>query len=487
MSSHRVEPGTEVAGFRVDSALHAGGNGYVYAVSAPPERDPGFPLVMKVPGLGRGEAPLGLVSFEIEQMIHPTLTGPHVPRLVASGVAGVLPYIVMERIEGEGLPEVLARAPLPAAEVARIGAALADAVHSAHVQHVIHLDIKPQNFILRPDGSAVLIDFGYARHRDYPDLLAEEQHHAAGSAAHVSPEQLRGQRADPRSDIFALGTILFALATGELPFGEPATFGGMRDRLWRDPAPPRQFNPAVPAWLQEIILRAIEIDPARRYPSMAHVAFDLRHPDQVQVTERGARVAGSGVLAQTRNWWRARRAATDALPRTPGAGESPVVLVAVDTEHPDDERHRALQTATRSIVNSSTDFRLIFVSVIRAAPLGEGARLEDTASGMQLEHRNRLRHWIEPLRLPPTRCSLHVMEASDPAETLLELARANNVDLIVIGAPGPSQRAFAWLRSAASKVTANAHCTVYVVRVREREPRPGADEAAEDQAAPSPD
>lgn len=480
----RIEPGAEVAGFRVQAALHAGGNGYVYAVSAPRERDPGFPLVMKVPGLGRGESPLGLVSFEIEQMIHPTLTGASVPRLVASGVAGVLPYIVMERVEGEGLPEVLARAPLPPDEVARIGAALADAVHSVHLQHVIHLDIKPHNFILRPDGSAVLIDFGYARHRDYPDLLAEEQHHAAGSAAHVSPEQLRGQRADPRSDVFALGTILFALATGELPFGEPATFGGMRDRLWRDPPPPRLINPAVPPWLQEIVLRTLEVDVARRYPSAAHVAFDLRHPDQVQITERGARVAGSGLLAQTRNWWRARRAATDALPHTPGASESPVVMVAIDTEHPDDDRHHALQIATQAIVAGSADFRLMFVSVIGAAPLGEGTRLTDTASGLQLEHRNRLRHWIESLRLPPTRHSLHVMEAPDPAQTLLELARANNVDLIVIGAPGPSQRAFAWLRSVASKVTANAHCSVHVVRVAERETPSAAADAAADQDPP---
>jgi len=108
------------------------------------------------------------------------------------------------------------------------------------------------------------------------------------------------------------------------------------------------------------------------------------------------------------------------------------------------------------------------VSAIHAARLGEGERLEDTASGKHLEHRNRLRRWVEPLKLPASHLSLHVIESDNPAETLLDLARANHVDLIMLGAPGPTQRAMAWWRSAASTVTANAPCSVYVVRVPER-------------------
>jgi eukaryotic-like serine/threonine-protein kinase len=466
--AQRIPDGTDLAGFRIESLLHEGGNGYVYKATPPPGSDPGFPLVVKVPGLGAGESALGLVSFEIEQMIHPALTGAHVPRVVAAGTAGVLPYIAMERVEGEPLTSVMARAPLPPDEVARIGAALADALHSVHRQDVVHHDVKPENFLLRPDGNAVLLDFGYAHHRNFPDLLAEESHHAAGSAAYVSPEQLKDERGDARSDVFALGVLLYALATGELPFGEPSTLTGMRDRLWREPAPPRSIVPAIPAWLQEVILRALEVDPAQRYTTAAHVAFDLRHPDQVPVTERGERASGRGFVTHARNWWRARYR-DGALPqRGAAAAQAPVIMVAVDTEHPDDARHVAMQATTKSIVSLSADFRLMFVSVIRAVPLGEGARLEETASGKQLEHRNRLRHWIEPLRLPPSRHSLHVIESDDPAETLLELARANNVDLIVIGAPGPSTLSLAWWRSIASTVTANAACSVHIVRVPER-------------------
>ena len=254
----QVQPGAIIDGFRVGDCIHQGGTGPIYRVEAPAGADPGFPLVMKVPRLGRGEATIGIESFEMEQMILPTLGGPHVPRFVAAGDVTATPYIVMERIDGRSLADVVAGAPLPPEDVARIGAALADAVHSVHAQEVVHLDLKPENFMLRPSGEAVLLDFGFAHHARYPDLLGEEQQFAAGSAAYVSPEQLQDDRSDARSDLFALGVLLYELATGRQPFGEPETLAGMRDRLWREPAPPRAVNARVPPWLQEIILHCLE-------------------------------------------------------------------------------------------------------------------------------------------------------------------------------------------------------------------------------------
>jgi nucleotide-binding universal stress UspA family protein/predicted Ser/Thr protein kinase len=467
--STQIRPGETIDGFVVEDCLHKGGNGYVYRVRPPPGRDPGFPLLMKVPGVGPGEPTLGVVSFEIEQTILPQLTGSHVPRVAAVGDDAMHPYLVMEEIVGEGLAAVVERAPLSTAELAHIGAALADAVQSVHRQQVIHLDIKPENFIVRADGEAVLIDFGFARHARYPDLLAEAKSFAAGSAAYVSPEQLQGNRSDSRSDVFSLGALLYELAVGEPPFGEPATFAGMQDRLWRLPSPPRSLVPDLPPWMQEIILHCLETHAEQRYPTAAHVAFDLRHPDQVHLTRRADWTAGAGVGRQVRNWWRSLGKPTPPAVPLAVTSHAPVILVAVDTEHQDDERHPALRRATRALIAMNAEFRLMFVSAIEAAPLGEGERLEDTASGKHLEHRNRLRMWVAPLKLPQSRMSLHVVESADPAATLLDLARANHVDLIVLGAPGPSDRALAWWRSVASTVTANAHCSVHVVRVPERE------------------
>jgi nucleotide-binding universal stress UspA family protein len=462
----RLQPGVELDGLVIGDNIHEGGTGYIYRARPSDGVGPGFPMVVKIPGVGPNEPTIGIESFEIEQMILPVLSGPHVPRVVSTGELTRIPYIAMEQVEGESVAAAIAGAPHGDAGVARIGSAIADALHSIHTQHVNHLDLKPENVMLKPSGEAVLLDFGFARHAHLPDLLHEENLHAAGSAAYVSPEQLRGDRSDPRSDLFALGVVLYELATGVQPFGEPKTLAGMRDRLWRAPAPPRSHRADIAPWLQEIILRCLEPDPAHRYQSAAHVAFDLRHPEQVALTERASRIAGPGVVNQVQRWWRARQTSLALADSRAGSApaNAPVILVAVDTEHPDDVRHPALQWTTRQIVSLNAEFRLMCVSVIRAAQLGSD---EESAAGKHLEHKARLRNWVDPLKLPASRVSLHVIESGNSAETLLELARANHVDLVVLGAPGPSSRALAWWRSVASSVTANAPCSVHVVRVPE--------------------
>jgi len=455
--------GAEIDGFRITGVLHAGGNGVVYRVTASATADPGFPLVMKVPAVGPGQPPLALVAFETEVTIMRHLTGPYVPRFVAAGDLARTAYLVMEWIDGESVASIVKRAPLSPDEVARLGAALADAVQSVHLQSVQHLDIKPENFIIRPTGEAVLLDFGYARHALYPDLLAEEQHFAAGSAAYVSPEQVNGWRGDLRSDLFSLGALIYELAIGEPPFGDPATYAGWRDRLWRAPVPPRAVRPDIPPWLQEVILHLLEVDVARRYANAAHLAFDLRHPEQVPVTERGTRAQPIRFVGQLARWWQTRRASPGT--RASAGVHAQVILAAVDTEHPDDDRLPALQSAARQLIAATPEYRFICVAVIGAAPVGEGTGPMDTASGRHREHAVRLRHWAEPLGLPPVRQSLHVVESGDAAATLLEFAHVNHVDVIVLGAPRPGDRTLGWWRSTASRVAAQARCSVYLARV----------------------
>ena len=472
----RLQTGGEVAGYRIEGCIHQGGTGLIYKVAAKAGTEPGFPIVLKAPFLGSGESALGIIGLEMEQMILAKLTGPHVPRFVAAGDIRASPYVVMEWIDGESLAHIIARSPLPPEDVARVGAALADAIHSIHLQDVIHFDIKPENFLLRATGEAVLLDFGFARHARYPDLLAEEKEFAAGSSAYVSPEQLQHDRSDARSDLFALGVLLYELATGTQPFGQPETLAGMRDRLWRRPTPPRALRPEVPPWLQEIVLRCLEPAAGARYQSAAHVAFDLRHPEQVALSRRADDTQALNIVAQAGRWWRARRRAAALAPSGRTARRSvPVIMVAVDTEHPDDERYPALQGATRQLVSLYPELRLMCISVVRAVLPGDGPGELNTTTGRHLEHKMRLRHWVEPLGFPPSGVSLHVVEGANAGGTLLDLARANHVDLIVLGAPGVSQRALAWWRSVASSVTANAHCSVHVVRVPERRPELGSD------------
>jgi nucleotide-binding universal stress UspA family protein len=385
------------------------------------------------------------------------LTGPHVPRFVAAGDLARTPYLVTEWIDGPSLESVLRGGPLPAVEVARVGAAIADALHSLHQQDVIHLDVKPANVILKKDGVAALVDFGFAHHTRYPDLLAEETRFAAGSAPYISPEQILGTREDPRSDIFSLGVVLYEMATGDFPFGEPDT--DVRNRLWLDPVPPRVHNPGIPPWLQEIILRCLAPKPESRYQSAALVAFDLRNPEQVQLTARATKMRRAQFFQQVRRLWKARREYGPRL-RFPHVlvSRSPIVLVVVDTTVSDDGRQPAIRRATEQMLSLNKEFRLICVSVIPEGPPAEEAK-------RQLEHRIRLRHWIESLRIPPQRLSLHAIESSDPDDAIVKFARRNNADLIVIGAPGAKERS--WWRTVVSSVASRAHCSVHLVRVPE--------------------
>ena len=449
-----IATGLEIDGFTVGECVHAGAMGRIFRVTGSHE---GVELAMKVPRMGAADSTELLLGFETEAMILPMLRTRHAPRFFAAGSVTTAPYIVTEWVPGKSLDSRLG-APLPAAEVAAIGAAIADALRTVHAQGVIHFDLKPDNVVMRPDGTAVLVDFGLAHHRDLPDLLAEEMRYAAGSAPYISPEQVLGNRADPRSDLFSLGVVLYELATARLPFGTPATVKGYRDRLWLDPKPPASRVEGISPWLQEIILRCLEPDPEARYQSAGHVAFDLRHPDQVPLTVRAAKSGQASLLPQVGRWWRARDIEARRPPPASEAKGAQVVMVAVDTSHLDDPGYPVLRRVIRQILTVSAEVRLVCISVISAGSIpADSGRESDPVT----EHRVRLAGWVQPLGLPAKRLSLHVIEARDPAEALLDFVRRNNVDLVVLGAPGPP----AFPRSVAAAVTANAPCSVYVVRV----------------------
>jgi serine/threonine protein kinase len=424
-----------------------------------------FPLIMKVPRLGDDQSMEGLLAFETEVMILPVIKGPHFPRFVAAGDIVSNPYLALEWLDGESLAHALKRGAMAPEEVARIGAGIADALHSLHQQNTIHLDLKPDNVILRPNGNISLIDFGLAHHTRYPDLLSEEKRFTAGSTPYVSPEQVCGSREFIQSDLFALGVVLYEMATCQLPFGIPESMTSLRDRLWLDPIPPRLHNEAIPSWLQEIILRSLEAQTEKRYQSAAHIAIDLRQPAQVQLTARASKMRRAGLLSQAHRWWNAKRPALIVGGNSPPSSPMlPVFLAAIDTSNPDDERHAAMRRVISHLLRQSAEFRLICVSVIRGGP-GLESKAGNADTSPQVDHLVELRHWVDPFRLPPHQLSMHVLEAANAADALVEFARQNNVDLIVVGAPSPDQQLLAWWRSVASAVTANAHCSVYVVRV----------------------
>jgi nucleotide-binding universal stress UspA family protein len=372
----------------------------------------------------------------------------------------------MELVAGRPLRTFLDKTPLPAEEVAAIGAKIAFALHDLHRQQVIHLDLKPSNVILRDDGEAVLIDFGLSRHAQLPDLVAEEFDDPVGTGPYIAPEQVRRDRGDPRSDIFALGVILYFLATGERPFGEPQTAGEWRRRLWRDPYPPRRVNDKVPPWLQEIILHCLAVDPAERYATAAQLAFDLQHPDQVALTARAAWRERDGLLTVVLRWLRARRQGP--LPRRPVAGllaQAPIIMAAIDLAPNAESLRGALAAAVQRVLATEPQARLACVNVIKGSRIVIDPDVDAQGRNLHLQRLIALKRWARTLPAHE-RITYHVIESPDPADALVNYARNNRIDHIVMGARGasPLRRL---LGSVSAKVVAEAPCTVTVVRTRE--------------------
>jgi nucleotide-binding universal stress UspA family protein len=455
--------GQRIDGFELLEHVHRGGMASLWRVS---RSDLAFAAVMKGPAIQ--DDPTVIVGFEVEQMIMPLLGGPHVPRFVAAGGFEAQPYIVMEYIEGPTLRPRLEEAPLPATEIAAIGAAVAEALHDLHQQHVIHLDVKPSNILFRPGGQVVLVDYGLARHDRLPDLLAEQFKLPLGTSPYISPEQVLHVRDDPRSDLFALGVVLYHLATGQRPFGAPTSIGGLRKRLYRAPTPPRAHNPDCPPWLQEIILHCLEIDPEQRYGSAAQVAFDLTQPSTLVLTERADRTRRIPLAQQFRRWVRAvgmepvQRNVTQQLQR------APIVLAAVDVSQEWEALADALRTAARRVLQSEPHARLACLSVLKTNRIGLDTPIDESGRNRHVARLVQLQHWARPLALPPHRVTYHVLEAPDPAVAIIDYARTNRVDHIVIGSRGASGLR-RYLGSVSTRVVAEAPCSVTVVKVPREE------------------
>jgi eukaryotic-like serine/threonine-protein kinase len=459
-----IGPGCEIDGFRLGDLIHAGSMASVYQLIGP--RGP-LPLIMKIPRLGAGERAVNVISFEVCRMVLGALAqGPHHPTLVAYGDVETTPYLVIQYIEGARLSDCLPRAPLPPDEIGRLASALAIALHDLHRQDVVHLDLKPTNVLYRATGEAVLVDFGLAHHRHLPDLLAEELRFPVGNWVYMSPEQVLGVRCDPRSDIYALGGILYELATGCLPFGRPRSSAELRKRLYRDPVPPRAVAPATPEWLQEIILRCLEVDARQRYASAEQLALDLANPAAVALTERASRRRRAGWSTLVRRRLQAMR--FEPAPCPPPSQQSHLVHLAVVALAPRERNEallEALRGAARKLLAADPDCRIACVTVVPSAATLNGEGEEGTATGRQIKRLVELRHWARPLDLPEERLTCHVLEADRPATALVEYAKMNDVDQMLIGAPrsGGSVRL---LTSVCGQVVAEAPCGVSVVRAR---------------------
>jgi len=277
-----LEAGDTLDHYRLEATVAHGGMSTLYR--ATDLRD-GRQVALKVPRPEMEADPVLVERFEREQQIGQELDHPGIVKTY-DGEERSRPYMVIEWVEGKLLRTILnEERQLPVERAVSIALGICDALDYMHKRGVVHRDLKPENIMVGEDASIKLIDFGIAMKEDARRLTFTEISPALGTPDYISPEQVRGQRGDQRSDIYALGVMLYEMLAGEPPFTGSNPLAVMNERLLADPKPVRNLNPKVSPQLQEILYRALERDPRHRYATAAEMAWELEHQDQVGIDE----------------------------------------------------------------------------------------------------------------------------------------------------------------------------------------------------------
>jgi eukaryotic-like serine/threonine-protein kinase len=246
----------------------------------------GRPVAIKVPHPEMEADPVLFDRFRREEEIGKSLDHPGVMKVFDSDDRSQI-YMVMEWVDGKLLRQILSgEKKLSPERAVKIALGIADALSYIHSHGVVHRDLKPENIMIDDDGRIKLIDFGIAGMEGARRLTFAKLSQVMGTPEYISPEQVKGKRGDGRSDIYALGVMLYEMLTGKAPFQGPNPFAVMNDRLLNNPIPPRELDPSISPQLQEIIYRALERDPKNRYATAAEFAHDLQHQEEVGVEDR---------------------------------------------------------------------------------------------------------------------------------------------------------------------------------------------------------
>ena len=267
-------PGSEFsARYRIEAMLGSGGMGIVFKAY---DKELDRPVALKLLRPELTPDPAAMQRFKQELLLATKVSHKNILRIHDLGEAGGVKFISMAFVEGEDLSHQLKReGKLPVERLTAIGKQLCAALEAAHAEGIIHRDLKPQNVLVDLSGNTYISDFGLAKSLEAGAAGMTRAGEYLGTPRYMSPEQVEGKPLDNRSDLYSLGLILYEMTTGDVPFKGDSTLQVMFQRVQQKPKNPKELNPDTPDYLEKVILRCLEKDPARRYQHAREIAADL--------------------------------------------------------------------------------------------------------------------------------------------------------------------------------------------------------------------
>ncbi len=283
-----LKAGETLDHYRLEAVVGRGGMSTLFRAT---DLRTGRLVAVKVPHPEMESDPVLLERFRREEEIGQQLDHPGVVKTYDGEERSRL-YMVIEWVEGRLLRAILnEQRKLPVERAVHFALEICDALDAMHKHGVVHRDLKPENVMVDGEDRIKLIDFGIAMKEDARRITHTAITPALGTPDYISPEQVKGQRGDQRSDIYALGAMVYEMLAGQPPFTGPNPLAVMNERVLHDPEPARELNPQIPPALEEILFRALERDPRHRYSTAHEMAWDLEHQDQVGVEDSANRPA----------------------------------------------------------------------------------------------------------------------------------------------------------------------------------------------------
>jgi serine/threonine protein phosphatase PrpC len=271
--------------FQITDLINRSGMGSIFKAN---DLKTGLTVAIKAPLMQFESDPASYSRFTREEEIGQSLNHPYILRIFAiPQEEKSRPYIVMEYLQGQTLSALLRDIhPLPEPDAVKIASRVCEALEVMHFHKIIHRDLKPQNIMVCNDGSIRIMDFGIAKSLKARRLTFVGFSPSMGTPDYMAPEQVKGKRGDERTDVYALGAILYEMCTGQTPYEGESPYAVMNARLTGDPIAPRKVNNKLTPVVEEIILHALERDPANRYQTAAEMKAELDDYEKVQLVGR---------------------------------------------------------------------------------------------------------------------------------------------------------------------------------------------------------